>query len=129
MGYIDMRLAFGVNRASMKDSQFTQVEDKTEKGITGFKIFRQIWKEVTLGVGFWGALRPLFAAVIAAVPFFFLGQHFNRKHQKAFDLTLLQIPLALTVILWFVLWFYSIFDAWREATKFVAGKNNQLVHS
>ena len=85
MGYIDMRLAFGVNRASMKDSQFTQVEDKTEKGVTGFKIFRQIWKEVTLGVGFWGALRPLFAAVIAAVPFFFLGQHFNRKHQKALE--------------------------------------------
>ena len=118
MGYIDMQLAFGVNRASMNDSQFAQVAEEPEKGITGFKIFRQIWKEMTLGVGFWGA-----------VPFFFLGQHFNRKHQKAFDLTLLQIPLALTVVLWFVLWFYSIFDAWREATKFVAEKNNQLVHN
>jgi len=113
----------------MNDSQFVQIEEKPEEGVTGFKIIRQIWKEMTLGVGFWGALRPLFAAIIAAVPFLFIGQHFNRKHQKAFDWTLLQIPLALTVVLWFVLWFYSIFDAWREATRFVAEKNNQFVHN
>ena len=113
----------------MNNSQFVQVEEEPKTGVTGFKIFRQIWKEMTLGVGFWGALRPLFTAIIAAVPFFFLGQHFNRKHQKGFDWALLQIPLALTVVLWFVLWFYSIFDAWREATKFVAEKNNQLVHN
>ena len=84
----------------MNDSQFVKIEDEPEEGVTGLKIFRQIWKEMTLGVGFWGALRPLFAAIMAAVPFFFIGQHFNRKHQKAFDWTLLQIPLALTVVLW-----------------------------
>ena len=114
---------------STVDSNFVSpnLPSKSRPGI--LSVVKQIWKEMTLGVGFWGALRPLFAALIAAVPFFFLGQHFNRKHQKAFDLTLLQIPLALTVVLWFVLWFYSIFDAWREATKFVAEKNNQLVHN
>ena len=113
----------------MNDSQFVKIEDESEEGVTGLKIFRQIWKEMTLGVGFWGALRPLFAAIMAAVPFFFIGQHFNRKLQKAVDWTLLQIPLALTVVLWFGLWFYSIFDAWREATRFVAEKNNQFVHN
>ena len=45
---------------------------------------------MTLGVGFWGALRPIVAALIAAVPFLFLGQHFNRKHQKGLDFALLQ---------------------------------------
>ena len=39
------------------------------------RILQQIWKELTLGVGFWGALRPIFAALIAAIPIFFLGQH------------------------------------------------------
>ena len=73
----------------------------------------------------WGALRPIVAVLIAAIPFLYLGQHFNRKHQKGFDFALLQVPLALTVVLWFILWAYSIFDAWRDATKFVASKNTQ----
>jgi hypothetical protein len=30
--------------------------------------------------------------------------------------------LALTVVLWVALWAYSIFDAWRDATKMVASK-------
>ncbi len=108
----------------MAQSSFAKSDSEPNKLATGLKIFKQIWKEMTLGVGFWGALRPLVAAIIAAVPFLFLGQHFNRKHQKGFDLALLQIPLALTVILWFVLWGYSIFDAWRDATKLVAKSNN-----
>ena len=87
------------------------------------RVLQQIWKELTLGVGFWGALRPIFAALIAAIPIFFLGQHFNRRHRKGFDWTLLQIPLALTVVLWFALWFYSIFDAWRESTRIIAENN------
>lgn len=109
----------------MAESNFVEPKTETNKVVTGFKVFRQIWKEMTLGVGFWGALRPIVAALIAAVPFLFLGQHFNRKHQKGLDFALLQIPLALTVVLWFVLWAYSIFDAWRDATRFVADKNTQ----
>jgi len=109
----------------MAESNFFEPKTETNKVVTGFKVFRQIWKEMTLGVGFWGALRPIVAALIAAVPFLFLGQHFNRKHQKGIDFALLQIPLALTVVLWFVLWAYSIFDAWRDATRFVSDKNIQ----
>tara|TARA_B100001248_G_C27378766_1_gene455790 strand:- start:879 stop:1208 length:330 start_codon:yes stop_codon:yes gene_type:complete len=108
----------------MSEASFAKSETEPSRVVTGIKVFKQIWREMTLGVGFWGALRPLIAAVLAAVPFLFLGHHFNRKHQKGFDLTLLQIPLALTVVLWFVLWAYSIFDAWREATRFVADVND-----
>ena len=112
----------------MAESNFVETKSEPNKVVTGFKVFRQIWKEMTLGVGFWGALRPIVAALIAAIPFLFLGQHFNRKHQKGLDYALLQIPLALTVVLWFVLWAFSIFDAWRDATKFVANKDFQGSH-
>jgi hypothetical protein len=37
---------------------------------------------------------------------------------------MLQIPLALTIVLWIGLWLYSIFDAWREATKNIASHSN-----
>lgn len=83
-------------------------------------VVKEIWREITFGVGLWGSLRPLIAAILALVPFLFLGQHFNRKHQKAIDYSLLQIPLILTVILWVGLYFWSIFDAWREAATNVA---------
>jgi hypothetical protein len=76
---------------------------------------RLIWNELTAGVGAWGSLKPLIAGVLAAIPFLFLGQHFNRQHQKGLDWKLLQIPLALTVILWFVLWVWSIIDAYKVA--------------
>lgn len=94
-------------------------ENKPESSM----ILMQIWRELTAGIGFWGTLRPLVAALIAVIPFLFLGQHFNRNHRRAVDWTLLQIPLALTVILWVALWAYSIFDAWRDATKMVARNN------
>ena len=84
------------------------------------RLLREIWKEFTFGVGAWGTLRPLFTALIAFVPFLFLGQHANRQHRKAFDWSLLQIPLALTIVLWVGLWLYSIFDAWRIATQSIA---------
>lgn len=83
-------------------------------------VLKEIWREITFGVGLWGSMRPVIAALLALVPFLFLGQHFNRKHQKAIDFSLLQIPLILTVILWVGLYFWSIFDAWREAATNVA---------
>ena len=111
--------------------QFT-LEDRTVKSRPGFfRVFKQIWNEMTLGVGFWGAMRPIVAAILAVIPFFFLGQHFNQKHRKATDWTLLQIPLALTIVLWIALWGFSIFDAWRDGTKLVSQKSstNQGVQS
>ena len=88
------------------------------------RLRREIWKEFTFGVGAWGTLRPLLTVLLAAVPFLFLGQHANRQHRKAFDWSLLQIPLALTIVLWIGLWLYSIFDAWRAATQSSAGRND-----
>ena len=88
-------------------------------------VVRLIWIELTAGVGAWGSLKPLVAGVLAAVPFFFLGQHFNRQHQKGFDWMLLQLPLALTIILLPVLWAWSIIDAYRVAMVAVSDAENR----
>ena len=109
---------------STVDSQYVSSNLPTKSKPGFFSVIKQIWKEITLGVGFWGALRPIIGAILALIPFLFLGQHFNNKHRKATDWTLLQIPLALTVVLWFALWFFSIFDAWREGTKLVSQKSS-----
>ena len=86
---------------------------------------RIIWNELTAGVGAWGSLKPLLAGTLGVIPFLFLGQHFNRQHQKAFDWMLLQLPLVLTLILWPVLWFWSIFDAYRVAMIDVSEAENR----
>ena len=88
-------------------------------------VVRLIWTELTAGVGAWGSLKPLVAGVLAAVPFFFLGQHFNRQHQKGFDWMLLHLPLALTIILLPVLWAWSIIDAYRVAMVAVSDAENR----
>ncbi len=62
--------------------QFTPETDSSKKGIFPVRIVKEIWREITFGVGTWGALRPLVAALLAAVPFLFLGQHFNRQHRR-----------------------------------------------
>ena len=91
-------------------------------------VLRIIWTELTAGVGAWGSLKPLIAAVLAAVPFLFLGQHFNRQHQKGFDWMLLQLPLVLTLVLWPVLWLWSIIDAYRVAMIGVSeAENNRRI--
>ena len=86
---------------------------------------RLIWTELTAGVGAWGSLKPLIAGALAAIPFLFLGQHFNRQHQKGFDWMLLQLPLVLTLILWPVLWAWSIVDAYRVAMIEVSEAENR----
>ena len=87
-------------------------------------LIKVIFAQITSGVGFWGSLQPIIAVLISLIPFLFLGQHFNRTHQKAFDYTLLQLPLALTGILWIGLYIWSIFDAWNQAQKYVINKIN-----
>lgn len=82
--------------------------------------FAVMWRELTAGVGVWGSLRPLGVTAAAFLPFIYAGQHLNRQHRKAFDWTALQVPLALTVILWPPLYLYSIWDAWTEANRSVA---------
>jgi len=84
------------------------------------RLLMEIWREVTFGIGVWGSARPIIAVIVALVPFAFLGQHMNREHRKAFDYTLLQIPLALSVFLWPLLYLWSIVDAWRGATAIVS---------
>ena len=84
-----------------------------------------IWRELTAGVGLWGSIRPLVAVLLAAIPLLFLGQHFNRQHRKAGDWTLLQIPLAFTVILWFGIYLWSLVDAWQVSSNRVASIRNK----
>ncbi len=86
---------------------------------------RVIWTELTAGVGAWGSLKPIVAGLLAVVPFFFLGQHFNRQHRKGFDWMLLQLPLVLTLLLWPVLWAWSIVDAYRVAMLSVSEAENR----
>ena len=97
--------------------QSTPETDSSKKGILPVRIVKEIRREITFGVGTWGALRPLVAALLAAVPFLFLGQHFNRQHRRGLEWSFLQIPLAFTVLLWIGLYLWSIIDAWRDAVS------------
>ena len=96
-----------------------------EKDVDSIALGKTIWNEITAGVGIWGAFRPVFAVALSLVPFLFLGQHFNRKHRRGFDWFLLQIPLAFTLVLWVLLYVWSVFDAWRDASVNVANSHDQ----
>ena len=48
-----------------------------EKDVDSIALGKTIWNEITAGVGIWGAFRPVFAIVLALIPFLFLGQHFK----------------------------------------------------
>ena len=81
---------------------------------------KTIWAEITAGVGIWGAFRPIIAVLLSLVPFLFLGQHFNRNHRRGADWFMLQIPLAFTLVLWILLYVWSIVVAWRDASILVS---------
>ena len=81
---------------------------------------KTIWAEITAGVGIWGAFRPIVAVLLSLVPFLFLGQHFNRNHRRGADWFMLQIPLAFTLVLWILLYVWSIVVAWRDASILVS---------
>ena len=102
------------------DSEIEVVVPVEETDIDSLELGKTIWNEITAGVGIWGAFRPVFAVVLSLVPFLYLGQHFNRRHQRGFDWFLLQIPLAFTLVLWVLLYVWSVFDAWRDASVIVA---------
>ncbi|MDP7001813.1 MAG: hypothetical protein QGH90_07925 [Candidatus Poseidoniaceae archaeon] len=90
-------------------------------------IVKVIWLQLTSGIGIWGSFKPLIVVLLALIPFAFLGQHFNREHQKAFDWTLLQIPLSFTIIFWIGLYAWSVVDAWGVATQSVKDAHNLRV--
>ena len=91
-----------------------------EEPVDSLALSKTIWHEITAGVGIWGAFRPIFAVVLSLIPFLYLGQHFNRNHRRGTDWFLLQIPLAFTLVLWVLLYLWSIFDAWRDASIIVS---------
>ena len=95
------------------------VEEEPESGST-MGALGVIWYELSGGIGPWGALRPLVAVVISLVPFLFLGQHFNRQHRKAFGYFLIQLPLILSVVMWPILYVWSIADAWWVSSRIIA---------
>ena len=88
-------------------------------------VLRVIWLQLTSGIGLWGSFKPIIAVLLSLIPLVFLGQHFNREHQKAFDWTLLQVPLIFTVFFWIGLYVWSIFDAWLVATHTVKDAHNE----
>jgi|TARA_Y100000287_G_scaffold103697_1_gene82901 hypothetical protein len=98
------------------DEEEIEIVVSSEKHVDSVALGKTLWTEITGGVGIWGAFRPIIAVTLSLVPFLFLGQHFNRNHQRGIDFSFLQIPLAFTLILWVALYFWSIFDAWREAS-------------
>ena len=108
-----------------EDSEIELVVPVEENDVDSIALGKTIWNEITAGVGIWGAFRPVFAVVLSLIPFLYLGQHFNRNHQRGVDLFLLQIPLAFTLVLWVLLYVWSIFDAWRDASILVAQSHDQ----
>ena len=104
---------------------FSPEQSQEKKGFLPVRVIKEIWREITFGVGTWGALRPIFAVLLSIIPFLYLGQHFNREHRRGLDWFLLQIPLALTIILWIGLYLWSIFDAWRDAIAFKSQLQDQ----
>ncbi|MBJ63864.1 MAG: hypothetical protein CMB55_03580 [Euryarchaeota archaeon] len=96
-----------------------------EKEVDSIALGKTLWNEITAGVGIWGAFRPVIAVTLSLIPFLFLGQHFNRNHRRGVDWFLLQIPLAFTIVLWILLYVWSIFDTWRDASVIVAQNQGQ----
>ena len=107
------------------DEEIEVVVPVEDPEVDSLALGKTLWTEITAGVGIWGAFRPVISFVLSLIPFLYLGQHFNRKHQMGFDWFLLQIPLAFTVVLWVLLYLWSIFDAWRDASVTVANSYDQ----
>ena len=99
-------------------------EKEPEEGST-LGVIGVIWYELSGGIGPWGTLRPLVALAISLVPFLYLGQHFNRQHRKALGYFVIQLPLIFSVVLWPVLFIWSIVDSWWVSSVIVAKAENE----
>ena len=100
------------------------VPDEEPGGASALGVVGVIWNELSGGIGPWGTLRPLVALALSLVPFLFLSQHFNRQHSKGFGWFVIQLPLILSVVLWPVLFVWSIADAWWVSSGIVAKAEN-----
>ena len=106
----------------MSEEEIIVTLDSSESQISASGTFKGIYRQLTAGVGFWGSLKPIIALSLSAIPFLFLGQHFNRQHRKGRDWFLLQIPLLITLFLWPPLYLWSIFDAWKCSSDSVISR-------
>ena len=100
-------------------------EDYEQEKATPLGVIGVIWSEISGGIGPWGTVRPLFTLLVSLIPFLFLGQHFNRQHEKANGWFLIQLPLLFTIILLFSLYLWSIGDALWVSSRLVAKAENQ----
>ena len=115
----------GILRTGMVEELIVNIaEDEELEKVSRLGVIGVIWSELNGGVGPWGTLRPLFSIILALIPFLFLGQHFNRQHEKANSWFLIQLPLLFTVILWFLLYVWSIGDAFFVSSRIVAKAEN-----
>ena len=118
--YIRQILPSRITATGVAEEFVVQLEEDNEEDSNPFGVISAIWNELSGGVGPWGAIRPLFAVALALVPLFFLGQHFNRQHRKASEWFLIQFPLILSLVLWPILYVWSIADAWWVSSGIVA---------
>ncbi|GIR34381.1 MAG: hypothetical protein VXX59_01100 [Candidatus Thermoplasmatota archaeon] len=100
------------------------VDSKPPARATPLGVLRAIWNELSGGIGPWGALRPAFSILLAIVPFLYLGQHFNRQHKKGVWWFVLQLPLLLTIVLWPLIYAWSIIDSWWVSNGIVSGRSS-----
>ena len=87
---------------------------------TPLGVIKAIWNELSGGIGPWGAFRPVFSTMLAMIPFLYLGQHFNRQHKKGAWWFILQLPLILTIVLWPLIYIWSIIDSWWVSNGIVS---------
>ena len=114
----------------MADEYVVQLESDDEGGSNPLGVVSAIWEELSGGIGPWGAARPLFAVALALIPLLFLGQHFNRQHRKGSEWFIIQFPLIVSLVLWPVLYVWSIADAWWVSSGIVAtAKNKESLES
>ena len=105
---------------AMEQEYVVQIESEESTISNPMGVVSVIWRELSGGIGPWGALRPLFAVALSLVPFMFLGQHFNRQHRKGAEWFLIQFPLIMSIVLWPILFVWSIADAWWVSSGIVA---------
>ena len=104
--------------------QFSPESSEQPQGILPVRIVREIWREITFGVGtwvhcarwlrlFWLLFRSLFSGSIS------IDSTVERLNGRSFKF------MALTLLLWIGLYLWSIFDAWRDAVSAMGDPQGQ----